>query len=472
MKKDPSFENALKLISNLVFEPAKEVYLGYKKNVMPWLNISIAWGVLNTMQATNVTTYLLSHSGLSFFIPSSFLNYSLFIGLQWLLPVYFWGLFRMMLRRKLTVRLTELFTTANLKTATGKLPSLIFDQPIDEWTRKLRLKKMNLPKESFTGAKSCIESGLQVYIDDIRENRESGTIDFIYSHHEMPRFVPLKNLQMKSEGEFLLGETRARTITGNFAEVPHLLIGGQTGGGKSTLLRQLITSLYISNLEYSFYLIDLKGGLEFQLFEQLPRVEVIPNVKRAVETLRTLEKILEYRFQVLKANNAKDLSAYFKKPIADRIHPESVPQFYRRIHRTITVIDEAAELFMAGNLSKSKEVQEARRLAGKIAAQGRAVGLHLIIATQKPDVKAIDSHIKINLTGIISFQMPNLGSSMSILSSGRAVDLPAIPGRAIWKCGLDQLEIQTPFISAEETENVLSSYRIAPRDNSETMEQE
>ena len=472
MKKDTGFDNGLKLFLNLFFEPAKEVYLGYKKNVIPWLYISIAWGVFNTMHATNLTTYLLSQVGLSFFIPTSFVSHSAFIGTLWLLPVYFWGIFRMMLRRKLTIRLTELFTTANLKTATGKLPSLIFDQPIDEWTRKLRLKKMNLPKESFTGAKSYIESGLHVYVDDIRENRESGTIDFIYSHHEMPRFVPLKDMQMKAEGEFLLGETRARSIKGNFAEIPHILIGGQTGGGKSTFLRQLITSVYISNPEYSFYLIDLKGGLEFQLFEQLPRVQVIPNVKRAVETLRTLEKILEFRFQVLKANNSKDLSAYFNKPIADRIYPDSVPQFYRKIHRTITVIDEAAELFMAGNLSKSTEVQEARRLAGKIAAQGRAVGLHLIIATQKPDVKAIDSHIKINLTGIISFQMPNLGSSMSILSSGRAVDLPAIPGRAIWKCGLDQLEIQTPYISAEETEKVLSSYRMASLNNLEPMEHE
>jgi S-DNA-T family DNA segregation ATPase FtsK/SpoIIIE len=72
-----------------------------------------------------------------------------------------------------------------------------------------------------------------------------------------------------------------------------------------------------------------------------------------------------------------------------------------------------------------------------------------VIATQKPDANAVSTQIKANLVGIISFPMATFGASMSILGNGRAKELPAIPGRAIWKNGLDQYEVQTPFLSPD-----------------------
>lgn len=459
MSKDQRFDNSIKYFSAFIVDPLKEVYIGFDKKVIPWFEIAITCGLVNLALALGLLQKFALSKGLGLLLPKTFLAHAFLVAGQWLLILYLWGMVRFFLRKRLTTRLTELFLTANLKTATGKLPALVFDQPIDDWTRKLRLKKMNLPKESFISAKPFIESGLQIFIDEIRENRESGTLDVIYSHHEMPRSVELENFINAKDGEFTLGKTRSRFVTSSFSEVPHLLIGGQTGGGKSTFLRQMITSLYLSNASYTFYLIDLKGGLEFQLFENLPRIQVLPSAKQALETLKTLEVTLEHRFKILKLNNTKDLSAFHKIPEKERKYPNDVPAFFRNVNRTITVIDEAAELFMAGDLNKSSDVQEARKLTAKIAAQGRAVGVHLIIATQKPDVKAIDSHIKTNLTGIISFQMPNLGSSMSILSSGRAADLPSIAGRAIWKSGLDQLEIQTPFVSVAEVEKALRPIR-------------
>ncbi len=125
------------------------------------------------------------------------------------------------------------------------------------------------------------------------------------------------------------------------------------------------------------------------------------------------------------------------------------------IQRQVIVIDEAAELFLSNSKSNISEVQELTRKAIRIAAQGRAVGLHLVVATQKPDSKAVNGQIKANLTGIISFPMATLGASFSILGNGRAKELPAIPGRAIWKNGLDQFEVQTPYLGPQETKNLL-----------------
>ncbi len=132
-----------------------------------------------------------------------------------------------------------------------------------------------------------------------------------------------------------------------------------------------------------------------------------------------------------------------------------------KVNRHIVVIDEAAELFLANGRSNMSQVQELNRKVIRIAAQGRAVGIHLIVATQKPDTKAISSQIKANLTGIISFPMATLGASFSILGNGRAKELPSTPGRAIYKSGLDQFEVQTPFISPEQAKSELD--KMAPQ---------
>lgn len=121
----------------------------------------------------------------------------------------------------------------------------------------------------------------------------------------------------------------------------------------------------------------------------------------------------------------------------------------------IVVIDEAAELFMAGDKAGANNAQRAKRITVKLAAQGRAVGIHLIIATQRPDVKAVDGQIKANLSGIIAFQMPNNHSSLTILDTVRAAHLPKVPGRCVWKTSLELTEVQTPYLSVEETNKLL-----------------
>ena len=134
------------------------------------------------------------------------------------------------------------------------------------------------------------------------------------------------------------------------------------------------------------------------------------------------------------------------------------------------VIDEAADLFLSGGGVDVSEIQKARRFLVELARKGRAAGYHLVFATQRPDGKSIDPQIKANLPGVLCFQMPNDASSMTVIGNGRATDLPAIPGRAIWKSGSELTEVQTPYLSIETANAFLEPFRIKKIDREKKVE--
>ena len=188
-------------------------------------------------------------------------------------------------------------------------PKPLFDVSLGDKVRFMRIKRGSFPIERFHKAKSFFESGMGVYVDHISENRKGGTVDFTYSEVPMPFVVDYSNEgnEFRSKTGFQVGETRSNEVFGDLIETPHLLVAGQTGGGKSNFVRGLITSLYQNNSDMDFALIDLKGGLEFQIFENLERVRVIPSVERAVKELKELQIELGRRMKLLKEKDVKDL---------------------------------------------------------------------------------------------------------------------------------------------------------------------
>ena len=447
--------------------PFTELYYGITSRTLPW---DICCGIgagATAIVLLHFDVLLFRRLGILKFYPVKpilYWTYATFIVTS---GFWMWTILQTGRRRMLLRHLTEAFNCSGLRNRLGKLPNFIFDRPLDTYTRKLKISNARLSIDDFKKAKSSLESALQIYVDDIKEQRENGTVEIMYSHFPMPLVCTLKNIQEVGANKFVIGNTRAQQIKANIEDVPHLLVAGQTSSGKSTFLRQFITTLYLNNKTHEFTLIDLKGGLEFQLFENLERVSVVANLTDAANKLKIFSQLLEDRMKMLKINKCKDISQFLKLPKEKRAPIEGGK--FVNLSRRMIVIDEAADIFLAGNQVATGDIQNARRILIEIARKGRAVGLHMVVATQRPDSKSIDSQVKANLPGILCFQMPNDASSMTVLGTGRATDLPPIPGRAIWKSGADQLEVQTPLLSPEEAEELLKSYRkIDSKQNIET----
>ncbi|MCB9025997.1 MAG: DNA translocase FtsK [Bdellovibrionaceae bacterium] len=424
---------------------AKEIGLGISYGTMPVVKILITTLGLFIAFKFGWDKYLWSLFGKAHWYPQK--TYGFYFWFFVCSPVWTWGMSQVFARRKLENKMNSIFTTAGLKSHVEGTPKPKFDREIAEGIRSMRVSRSSFPLEQFQKAKPYIESGMGVYVDQFKENRESGTIDIIYSKTPMPKLVSYSGNGDK-ETDFHVGQTRSNAIFGDLTETPHLLVAGQTGSGKSTFVRGLITSLYKNSDSMEFVLVDLKGGLEFQLFENLKRVKVIPSIERAIKEFKDLQMELERRMKLLREKDAKDLEELRQITGEDGLH------------RKLIVIDEAAEIFLSGHHATSGELGLARKAISQIARQGRAVGVHLVMATQRPDAKAIDPQVKTNLTGIICFQMPNNISSMTVLDSGRATHLSDIPGRAIWKNGGKMTELQTPYLSIEKAKGLLSSYKV------------
>lgn len=444
----------IKLCKNLIFgigQPIVEIFYGIKKDTIPYLPI-LTWGlVFDILTLGHFDQKIFKLLKLGWLYPQNPITYSMYCFFGVTFGFWVWGAIQTRKKTNMIQRLTEVFQETGLKSPMGKLPNFIFDKPVDELVRRLRITNAFMPKAKFEEAKDRLESSLQVYIDEISDSKAGGTVDLLYSHFEISKMVEMTDIKSIGRHRFLIGKTRAKTIYSSLSETPHLLIGGQTGGGKSTFLRQVITTLYCNNPDYNFTLIDMKGGLEFQLFDNRDRIKVISTPNDSSSQFTILDQLLTERFELLKTNQCKDIEEFQQKPKDQLKLPDGLKAESFKLNRNIVVIDEAAELFLASGKVNVSLVQEMTRKVIRLAAQGRAVGIHLIVATQKPDSKAVSSQIKANLTGIISFPMATLGASFSILGNGRAKELPSIPGRAVWKSGLDQFEVQTAFLSPDQT---------------------
>ncbi len=445
-------------IAKIPFEMVAEVFYGIRTGTLPWGPVCL-WGALMAWSITfKLDEIFYRHIQWPKLRPHGPLTAGMYILILETSGIWLWALIQIGLKRRLLNRLRDVFTVAGLKNALGNFPGFIFDRPLDGESRVMRLTNALLPIEKFTAAKPALASGLHVFIDEIRDNVQTGTVDVLYAHKPMPVLTSIPDLKQMKEACFIAGMARTKTINVDLKEVPHILVAGETASGKSTFLRQVIICLYFNNPGYEFTLVDLKGGLEFTLFSGVKRIKVIATLTHTVSTLATLDAELERRMKVFADYGVKDIDALWRK--ADQTNKDTAnKQPIPKLNRHVVVIDEIAELFLAGMDRPVKDIQKARAIVSRLARQGRAVGIHLILGTQRPDARALDTQIKANLPGKVCFQMADTPSSMVVLGNGRARDLPGIPGRAIWQRGLHMIEVQTPFIDPTEVETLLAPFK-------------
>lgn len=229
----------------------------------------------------------------------------------------------------------------------------------------------------------------------------------------------------------------------NLGDYPHWLIGGYTGSGKSNTINVGLCSLISSQSpeDLRLVLIDLKGGLEFNFYENIPHLhgQIVDEPPKVADTLNELESIMELRFKQFKGV-AKKLEEYHVKR----------PQ--KPMPRILCVFDEVASIQGEGDTTKRIVAS-----LSNLSRRGRAVGIHLWLCTQQPNVKVIEGSIKTNMNFRLSGRMPSSSDSITVLGNSSAAQLASIAGRMIMQPGADPIPVQTPHISNDEIAKALTT---------------
>lgn len=253
-----------------------------------------------------------------------------------------------------------------------------------------------------------------------------------------------------------LGKTiEGEVHVGDLTTMPHLLIAGATGSGKSVGLNSIITGLiyacHPANLR--FVIIDPKK-IELQQYTPLETQfvavpedidqTVITDIDEASGVLKSVEREMETRYDLLSDAGVRNITGYNEKFQAGKLDPT---EGHRHMPYLVVVVDELADLMMAAG-------DDVEGPIARLAQMARAVGIHLILATQRPSVDVVTGVIKANFPSRIAFEVASRVDSRTILDQGGAEDLVG-NGDMLFLSGSDLQRLQGPFVSVEEVETVV-----------------
>lgn len=241
----------------------------------------------------------------------------------------------------------------------------------------------------------------------------------------------------------------------DLAKIPHLLVAGATGQGKSVGLNAIITSLLYKKHpnELKIVLVDPKK-VEFSVYSPIAKpfmaaVEeneeepIITDVQKVVKTLKGLCVLMDERYDMLKAARVRNIKEYNQKFLRHELNPEEGHEFMPYI---VVIIDEFGDLI----LTAGKEVEMP---ITRIAQLARAIGIHMIIATQRPTTTIITGNIKANFPGRIAFRVGAMMDSRIILDRPGAQQLVG-RGDMLYLNGADPVRVQCAFVDTPEVENI------------------
>lgn len=261
--------------------------------------------------------------------------------------------------------------------------------------------------------------------------------------------------QAEMELPIALGKTISNeTLVVDLAKMPHLLMAGATGQGKSVGLNAVLTSLLYKKhpAEVKFVLVDPKK-VELTLFNKIERhylaklpdtdEAIITDNAKVINTLNSLCLEMDNRYSLLKDAMVRNIKEYNEKFKQRKLNPENGHRFLPYI---VLVVDEFADLIMTAG--KEVELPIAR-----LAQLARAIGIHLIIATQRPSVNVITGMIKANFPARIAFRVTSKIDSRTILDSGGADQLIG-RGDLLFSNGNDLIRVQCAFVDTPEVERI------------------
>lgn len=262
------------------------------------------------------------------------------------------------------------------------------------------------------------------------------------------KFKPAHDKILVALGKDITGES----FTMDLAKAPHLLIAGQTGSGKSVCINALMASMLFSKTpdELRMILVDPKA-VELKMYENIPHLlaPVITKPEIAIQALQWLCYEMDRRTEVLASAKVRNIGGFNAKFEAGEL-PDEVPEEDRghRMAFIVVIIDEMADLMMVAG----KEIEKS---VARLAAKARAVGIHLVLATQRPSVKVITGIIKANLPTRISFKVASQIDARTVMDHAGAEKLLG-RGDMLYKAvnDPDPVRVHGAFLSDEEAERL------------------
>ena len=280
--------------------------------------------------------------------------------------------------------------------------------------------------------------------------------------NQKPEIVSMKSILVSKKFQestydlpIALGKTISNeTFILDLAKMPHLLVAGATGQGKSVGLNAVITSLIYKKhpAEIKFVLIDPKKveltpyvKIERHFLAKLENTEeaIITDTQKVINTLQSLTKEMEKRYDLLKKAHVRNIKEYNSKFIERKLNPNKGHEFLPYI---VVIIDEFADLIMTAG-------REVETPLARLAQLARAIGIHLVIATQRPTTNIITGVIKANFPARIAFRVSSMIDSRTILDTPGANQLIG-RGDMLVSTGGDLIRVQCAFIDTSETDKI------------------
>lgn len=279
------------------------------------------------------------------------------------------------------------------------------------------------------------------------------------SHPEMVSMRSILNTEKWSQNTMDLPIALGKTISNevyiaDLAKMPHLLVAGATGQGKSVGINAILVSLLFKKhpAQLKFVLVDPKK-VELTLFNRIERHflaklpgeadAIITDTKKVVNTLNSLCIEMDQRYDLLKDAQVRNLREYNDKFIKRKLNPNNGHRFLPFI---VLVVDEFADLMMTAG----KEVEAP---IARLAQLARAIGIHLVLATQRPSVNIITGTIKANFPARLAFRVLSKIDSRTILDSGGADQLIG-RGDMLLSTGSDLIRLQCAFVDTPEVDRI------------------